>query len=213
MKKILIIFMLFLLGSNAFAYTQEEARAKLTEMCREPQNKKGLVMAIYSGEKNIADLYMDAGLIDLNDGYMGGNFLINALFYQKPDIAISLMEHGAEFKTKYITRGFLYYAVGYKQDEPAVYMLKHGAYEILEEKYKREILFYAVKNNLTDTVETILSIDPDADIKRSRFLLRAPLITTAKRHENDVMVDMLSEHLQQFEQRKAAQKAAKKLKK
>lgn len=210
MKKILILFALILTANSVFAYTSQEAQDKLEEICRDPHSKKEFFLTIHSNEINIANLYMEAGLVDLEDTYMGNTPLIFALSDKKPEIAINLMEHGADFKSKKFGAPIIFFAINNKLDEPAAYMIRNGAYETLDKNYKNYVLFYAVKNNLTETVSEILKANPDADIKRARLLFRLPLITTAKRHDNDEMVDMLTEHLIRFEERKAEQKAGSK---
>lgn len=206
MKKIMVLAALILTGSSVFAYTPQEAQDKLEEMCRDPHSKKEFIMTIHSNEINIANLFMEAGLIDLEDTYMGNKPLTFALTDKKPEIAINLMKHGADFKSKHLGSPLVFLAVYNQLDEPASYMIQNGAYNELDKNYKKYVLFYAVKNNLTETVSEILKADPDANIKRARLFFRAPLITTARRNENDEMVDMLTEHLNQFEERKAAQK-------
>lgn len=199
MKKLLILLVMLWCGCSVCAYTPQEAQDKLEEMGRDPRSIKEFIFAIHSDEISIANLFMDAGLINLEDTYFGNTPLTFALSDKKADIAIEIMEHGADFNSKKLGCPIVFLAINYNLDEPAAYMVRNGAYEQLDKNYKKSVLFYAVKNNLTETVSEILKADSNADIKKARFLFRAPLITIAKRHENDEMVEMLTEHLEQFE--------------
>lgn len=103
MKKLFaVLFLLCALGLQANAYTQQEAIQKLQDMRLNPKSVGLFCNFVNRGKFDFVKLYVEAGQIDLNKRYSGSTYLIQAVFTKNPDIAIYLMENGAdpEIKTK-----------------------------------------------------------------------------------------------------------------
>lgn len=101
MKKLFaVLFLLCALGLQANAYTQQEAIQKLQDMKQDPKSKMLFNYYIQNGKMDLVKLYVEAGQIDLNKKCCGCTHLTHAVFNKNPDIAIYLIEHGADPEIK-----------------------------------------------------------------------------------------------------------------
>lgn len=119
MKKLFaVLFLLCALGLQANAYTQQEAIQKLQDMKQDPKSKMLFNYYIQNGKMDLVKLYVEAGQIDINDTYMTVPYIVYSTYSKNPDIAIYLLENGADpSKTSLERESALFYAVKNGQTE------------------------------------------------------------------------------------------------
>lgn len=119
MKKLFVVLCLLCgLGLQANAYTQQEAIQKLQDMKQNPQSRIWFDYYIQNGVMDLVKLYVEAGQIDLNKKYMGMTYFFHAVYTKNPDIAIYLVEQGADPTIKTSDGGSpLFFAVKNGQTE------------------------------------------------------------------------------------------------
>ncbi len=154
MKKILILITAILcINSSVQAYTQNEALYYL-QKSNIPANSKGLLLnSITQGDIETAKLLIDAKQIDLNERYLGSTYLIQAVYSKQDDIALYLLENGANPQIKTVDGGSaLFFAVKNGQTKVVEKMLETPGINI-----KRHRMFFrlplkttAKKNGYTE---------------------------------------------------------------
>ncbi|MBS6552819.1 MAG: ankyrin repeat domain-containing protein [Clostridium sp.] len=139
MKKILILITAILcINSSVQAYTQNEALYYL-QKSNIPANSKGLLLnSITQGDIETAKLLIDAKQIDLNERYLGSTYLIQAVYSKQDDIALYLLENGANPQIKTVDGGSaLFFAVKNGQTKVVEKMLETPGINI-----KRHRMFF-----------------------------------------------------------------------
>lgn len=139
MKKLAILLTVLLsINTCAHAYTQKEALYFL-QRSNIPANSQGaLLNAITRGDVETAKLLIDAKQIDLNERYLGSTFLIQAAYSKQDDIALYLLENGANPQIKTVDGGSaLFFAVKNGQTKVVEKMLETPGINI-----KRHRMFF-----------------------------------------------------------------------
>lgn len=134
---VLVILTAFI--SPAKALSPDEASDKLAErLLTASSHQQFMYYLINKKDYETVKLFVEAGKVDLNQTYCGLSPLVYALSYKRPDIALLLLEHGANPKTEKIG-GYsaLYLAVKYGYTEVVREMLKDPNLNI-----KRERMFF-----------------------------------------------------------------------
>ena len=113
MKKFLVILCaLFLTSTVASAYTQEEAINLLKSKRIDSHSQVWMMNAVTSGDIELVKLFIDAKHIDLNKRYAGTPYLLQAIYCKHNQIALMLLENGADPRIKTIDGGSsLFFAV------------------------------------------------------------------------------------------------------
>ena len=139
MKKFLVILgLLVFTGHCANAYTQQEAINILNTKKIQPDSQAMLFNAVVNGDIELTKLFIDAKQIDLNKRYMGIPYLVQALYNKNNEIALLLLENGADPKIKTIDGGnALFYAVKNGQADVVEKILETPGIDI-----KRQRMFF-----------------------------------------------------------------------
>ena len=139
MKKFLVILgLLVFTGHCANAYTQQEAINILKTKKIQPDSQAMLFNAVVNGDIELTKLFIDAKQIDLNKRYMGIPYLVQALYNKNNEIALLLLENGADPKIKTIDGGnALFYAVKNGQADVVEKILETPGIDI-----KRQRMFF-----------------------------------------------------------------------
>lgn len=113
MKKCLILFIVLLsTNTSVYAYTQREALYYLQRNGIPADSKGAFMTAINQGDTETAKLLIDGKQIDLNERYLGSTYLIQAVYTKNRDIALYLLENGADPRIKTADGGSaLFFAV------------------------------------------------------------------------------------------------------
>ena len=139
MKKLFVILGLFIFtGMAACAYTQQEAITILNGKGLKPDSEAMLFNSVVNGNIELTQLFIDAKQIDLNKRYMGIPYLVQALYNKNNQIALLLLENGADPRIKTVDGGSaLFYAVKNGQADVVAKILETPGIDI-----KRQRMFF-----------------------------------------------------------------------
>lgn len=116
MKKLFCILCLCLIAVPCYAISQEDSYDLLISRGINPCSDSAFFVAVTQGDYGTAKLFVDAKQVDLNKRYSGIPYLAMSVYKKHPDIAMYLLENGADPNLKSIDGlSALFYAV--KHDE------------------------------------------------------------------------------------------------
>lgn len=137
-KNLVILLTLFFTALSANAYTEHEAIKILMDDNKEPSSKSVLMHAVIEDDFDTVKLYVQANQIDLNERFTGVTYLYMAAYYDHPEIALYLLNHGADPRIKTVDGGSaLFYAVKNSQTHVVRKMLETDGINI-----KRHRMFF-----------------------------------------------------------------------
>lgn len=139
MKKLLVILgVLVFTGLQTNAYTQQEAINTLNSKRIKPDSQAMLFTAVVNGDIELTKLFIEAKQIDLNKRYMGTTYLVQAVYNKNNEIALLLLENGADPRIKTVDGGSaLFYAVKNGQADVVEKILETPGIDI-----KRQRMFF-----------------------------------------------------------------------
>ena len=117
MKKILLLFFVFLLFSSAYVEAKDDALKKI--------RPRHVVNAIIEGDLTKLQNYIDKG-VDINGAYFGSQFISYAISTHQDDVLDFLLENGADPNPEN-EMSLLYYAIMEKNQYALARLLKAGA--------------------------------------------------------------------------------------
>ncbi len=164
LKKLLILCLILLVGQSANAYSQQEAVVILKTQNIQPDKPSNLMNAVIKGDIQTSKLLVDANLIDLNKRCFGSTFLVQAIYNKQNNIAIMLLDNGANPQIKTIDGGnALFYAVKNGQTDVVAKILETSKIDIKKQRllFRLPLKTTAKRNGYTEIYNMLVKYEQE----------------------------------------------------